>query len=387
MVANFENKVKLTKRIVEGARSDSEARLSLWDRDISGFHLRIYPTGRKVYYFQYRNSYKATRKIKIGVHGNISTEQARDTAQKLALEVSAGIDPAANALSKKSQPTMSDLCKEYLNLHAHMNKRETSTRNDTSMIDNIIIPAFGRKKLEGISGHDLQKLHKGMQSTPYQANRVRSLLSKMFSLAMEWNWHTENPAKYVSKYQEDKRTRWLDEEEMQRLWKVLDGYYKPAVSIAIKMLLLTGARKTEVLSARWEQFDFKRGVWIKPSHLTKQKREEHLPLSTATLKLLEEWREKNNSEFLFPGKIPGQCIQEIKKSWATIRTTAGLEGVRLHDLRHTHASHLVSSGLSLSIVGKLLGHTQTSTTQRYAHLADEPLRQAAEIFGQKVMNG
>ncbi len=134
----------------------------------------------------------------------------------------------------------------------------------------------------------------------------------------------------------------------------------------------------------WEQFDLEKGVWTKPAHTTKQRRMEHLPLSSQVIEMLKSMKAEADSPFLFPGKVPGKPLQEIKKAWNTIRKKAGLPDVRLHDLRHTYASHLVSSGLSLSIVGKLLGHTQASTTQRYAHLADEPLREATELFGSKM---
>ena len=151
-----------------------------------------------------------------------------------------------------------------------------------------------------------------------------------------------------------------------------------------KLLILTGARKGEILHATWDQFDLEKGVWTKPSHLTKQKKKEHLPLSIEAIEILETMKSQASSSFLFPGKVEGKSIQEIKKAWDTIRKKSGFPDLRIHDLRHTHASHLVSSGLSLSIVGKLLGHTQASTTQRYAHLADEPLRQAAQLFGSRV---
>jgi integrase len=147
---------------------------------------------------------------------------------------------------------------------------------------------------------------------------------------------------------------------------------------------LTGSRRGEVLTSTWDQFDLEKGVWTKSAHSTKQKRMEHLPLSNIVLEILKNMKIRSNSPFLFPGKVPGKPLQEIRKGWETIKKKAGLSDLRLHDLRHTHASHLVSSGLSLSIVGKLLGHTQASTTMRYAHLADEPLRQAAELFGSKV---
>lgn len=152
-----------------------------------------------------------------------------------------------------------------------------------------------------------------------------------------------------------------------------------------KLLLLTGARKNEIMTATWDQFDLEKGIWCKPSPMTKQKKE-YLPLSDKAVEVLNQLQNLSHSKanYLFPGRVEGEPLKEIKTFWKTVTKQANLENVRIHDLRHTHASHLVSSGLSLSIVGKLLGHTQASTTQRYAHLADEPLRQAAELFGKKV---
>lgn len=208
----------------------------------------------------------------------------------------------------------------------------------------------------------------------------------MFSLAVSWGWCADNLAKGIQKYPEEKRDRWLNNEELQRLWAVLDQYPSHLTTYVFKLLILTGSRKSEALQAKWEHFDLKKGIWTKPSHLTKQNKKEHLPLSDKTLELLISLKKLNSqgSPYLFPGRVAGEHIKEVKTFWRKVIKLANLEDIRIHDLRHTHASHLVSSGLSLSIVGKLLGHTQASTTQRYAHLADEPLRQAAELFGSKV---
>lgn len=210
----------------------------------------------------------------------------------------------------------------------------------------------------------------------------------MFSLAISWEWIEDNPVKGIEKYQEEKRDRWLNQEELDRLWAVLDKYPTHLTAYIFKFLLLTGARKGEALQATWDQFDLEKGIWTKPSHATKQKKKEYLPLSEKALEILHTLQQLNtqDSPYLFPGRIEGDPIKETKTFWRRVLKEAQLEEVRIHDLRHTHASHLVSSGLSLSIVGKLLGHTQASTTQRYAHLADEPLRQAAELFGSKVGN-
>ena len=202
---------------------------------------------------------------------------------------------------------------------------------------------------------------------------------------MAWGWRDDNPARGIEKYPEEKRDRWLDEDELGRLWEVLDRYPMRPTATALKLLLLTGARKSEVMHAQWEHFDLKAGIWTKPSHMTKQKKTEHLPLSEEALFLLKELKACNHpSPYLFPGKIEGKPIQETKTFWRSALKKAGLENVRIHDLRHTHASHLVSSGLSLSIVGKLLGHTQAATTQRYAHLSHQSLKQATSVFGAKV---
>lgn len=380
------NKLKLAKRTVESIVPHPTKRVSLWDTEIIGFHLRIYPTGRKTYFLQYRNQFHSTHKIKIGVHGNITAEEAREKAKQLSLKISLGEDPAAINKEKKKQNTIADLAREYLELHAKVNKRVKSIKEDSRIISSIILPKFGKYKVESITLYDLQKLHRDLGNTPYLVNRVRSLFGKMFNLAREWGWCADNPVLGIEKYQEEKRDRWLNDEELQRLWVVLEKYNHHLTTYAFKLLLLTGARKGELLQSTWEQFDLEKGIWTKPSHLTKQKKKEHLPLSENALVVISELKKfkKEGSSYLFPSKVSDQPLQEIKTFWKRVTKEAGLENVRIHDLRHTHASHLVSSGLSLSIVGKLLGHTQAATTQRYAHLADEPLRQATGIFGDKI---
>nr|WP_269516746.1 site-specific integrase [Candidatus Paracaedibacter acanthamoebae] len=208
----------------------------------------------------------------------------------------------------------------------------------------------------------------------------------MFSLAVLWGWRENNPTKGIQKYPEERRDRWLNDEEMDRLWQSLDQYPNHLTAYVFKFLLLTGARKGEVLNATWDQFDLGKGIWTKPSHLTKQKKKEYLPLSEKALSVLDEIQKFKapDSPYLFSGRVAGEPLKEVKTFWKNIIKKAELENVRIHDLRHTHAAHLVSSGLSLSIVGNLLGHTQAITMQRYAHLADEPLRQAAELFGSKI---
>lgn len=315
----------------------------------------------------------------------ITTEEARELAKKRLAQVTHGEDPVEKKKSIALIPTMEELARDYGLKHG-ARKRSKSQEEDSFMLKQFVLPAFGSKRVPSISFQDIQNLHLKLKQTPYRANRILALLSKMFSLSISWGWRTDNPVIGIERYPEEKRDRWLNEEELNRLWAALDKYPTHLTAFVFKLLILTGARKGEAIQATWNQFDLEKGVWTKPSHLTKQKKKEHLPLSEKTLNILHTLKELNtkSSPYLFPGRVEGAPLKEIKTFWKTVLKEANLQSVRIHDLRHTHASHLVSSGLSLSIVGKLLGHTQASTTQRYAHLADEPLRQAAELFGSKV---
>jgi integrase len=327
------------------------------------------------------------KRLKVGVHGHITTEEARELAKKRLGQVAHGEDPATDRKHMNMLVSMEDLAQNYLERHGYK-KRKKSLYEDKKLLQNVILPTLGKLKVSFVTRRDIEALHKSLQNKPYQANRALALLSKMFSLAISWDWRESNPVLGIERYQEEKRDRWLDQEELNRLWTVLDQYPMHLTAYVFKFLLLTGARKGEALNATWDQFDLDKGVWTKPSHMTKQKKKEHLPLSEKAIDLLQTLKKlnKDRSAYLFPGRVPGEPIKEVKTFWSAVLKKAELKNVRVHDLRHTHASHLVSSGLSLSIVGKLLGHTQASTTQRYAHLADEPLRQAAELFGSKVGN-
>ncbi|MBP6951530.1 MAG: tyrosine-type recombinase/integrase [Alphaproteobacteria bacterium] len=378
---------KFTKRFVEAIAPDSEKTLKFWDAELKGFGLIVLPSGRRTYCIEYRNVDRVKKRLKIGVHGTITTEEARDLAKKRLGQVAHGEDPTEQKKQLSNLATVEELANNYLERYGYK-KRPKSLQEDQKLLQNIILPALGRLKVIYITRRELEALHKHYQDTPYQANRALSLLSKMFNLAMSWGWRNDNPATNIQKYQEEKRDRWLDQEELDRLWEVLDRHSGHMTTYVFKFLILTGARKGEALGATWDQFDLEKGVWTKPSHLTKQKKKEHLPLSEKAVEVLQivKKRTPKGSVYVFPGRIEGEPLKEIKTFWKTALKEAKLENIRIHDLRHTHASHLVSSGLSLSIVGKLLGHTQASTTQRYAHLADEPLRQAAELFGSKVGN-
>ena len=375
---------KLSKSVVEklppGPRD-----VFVWDEALPGFGVRVKPSGARSYIVQYRaRDTGSSRRATIGRHGPLmSFEQAKKQARALLSDAMRGADPAAERVEARKAPTMRDLCDDYLLRHAIPNKRPNSVRNDRLMIERYVAPTLGRRRVKDVTRRDIEDLRAGLSDRPYQANRLVALVSKMFALAMSWGWRADNPAKGVARYQEQKRDRWLSEEELRRLWDALERHPNRRAAGAVQLQVLTGARLGEVLGARCSDFDLDRGVWRKPSHQTKQKRTEHVPLSGAALDLLRGLIAGRNDldAWLFPGRVEGQPLKEIKRFWASLTKMAGIEGYRLHDNRHTFASHLVSSGLSLEIVGRLLGHTSAETTKRYAHLADDALRDAAESFG------
>lgn len=375
---------KLTKRFIESIIPDPRKPLKYWDDEIRRFGVVILPSGRRTYCIEYRNANHIQKRVKIGVHGQITLEEARNIAKIKLGKIATGEDLAETVKQSRNMPTVNELAEKYLKLHAEIEKRPKSIKEDKSMLNNYILKEFGARKVSSITYEDIQTLHASLNHMRVRSNRILSLLHTMFKLAVQWRMRTDNPVSGIKKYQEHKRTRWLQGDEMKRLINVLDAYPNQTTANIIRLLLLTGARKHEVLEATWDQFDLENGVWTKRAHTTKQKKIDHTPLSPPTLAILKELeKEKEDSLFLFPGRAQGKPIQDIKKAWTAIRKRADLKDFTIHDLRHTYASHLASSGLSLRIVGKLLGHTQASTTLRYAHLADKPLREATTLFSEK----
>jgi integrase len=378
---------KLTKSVTEGL-SPTEADYIVWDAELPGFGVRVKPSGVRSYVVQYRNRKTGvSRRRTIGQHGPLLTfHKAREQARIILADALKGNDPVAADRAVRAAPTMKELAEDYLEQHALPKKRTRSVENDRSMLNRIILPRLGGKRVSDVQSRDIHALHVAMKDTPYQANRVLALLSKMFSLAMNWGWRGDNPVKGIERFHEERRERWLSDSELGRILNALSTHPNERAANAVRFQLLTGARIGEVLSARWSDVDLGRGVWTKPSHHTKQNRTEHLPLSAPALALLADMRARAGAmqQYLFPGNETDKPLRGIKKFWRNITGQASLGDYRLHDNRHTHASHLVSSGLSLEIVGRLLGHTNPLTTKRYAHLADDPLRAAAERFGSKM---
>jgi integrase len=366
-----------------------------YDSEIPGFGVRITAAGVVAFILNYR-IHGRERRYTVGRYPELTATAARERALHLRGRILDGHDPLEERERERTEPTLGDLATQYLEQYAATHKRQTSLRNDRQMIEKIIVPKLGKLRLNSIGKKDIESLHAGLKSTPYRANRVLALLSKMFTLAGQWGLRADNPAHGVPRFHEDRRERWLSAEEIHCFSDALDKYTDQNAANALRLLLLTGAREGEVLKADWSQFDLKRGIWTKPSHHTKQNKIEYVPLSGAAVVLLDGMKPKGLTGPLFPG-ANGDSRVTLRRPWVQACKAAGLAEafevkgkkrvltryrptVRIHDLRHTYASHLVSAGTSLQIVGRLLGHTQPQTTARYAHVADDALRRATEAF-------
>jgi integrase len=400
---------KINQRLIKNLDAPERGNRIVWDSELKGFGIRITQAGAITFILNYR-AHGRQRRYKIGRAPEWSAEAARAEAAKLKPRIdSEGYDPLEEKQRARGEPTLCDLGKEYLERHYPVATSRNSLRNDRQMLEGIILPRLGSLRLRAVNARDVEKLHILLKGTPYRANRVLALLSSMFEEAIKWKWSSENPARGVDRYQEHRRERWLQDDELKRLQIALDKYKDQRAANAIRLIALTGSRKSEVLQATWSEFDLERGVWTKPSHHTKQKKLEHVPLSSAALDLLRGMKLKGatladgsaaiETGPLFLGRDGTAARVSLRKPWTQVCKAAGLaEAVtlkgkrraitkwkptlRIHDLRHTFASHLVSKGTSLQIVGKLIGHTQMATTMRYAHLADGALRDATNAFGE-----
>lgn len=322
----------------------------------------------------------------LGDFGTLTLDQARKKATREKAKVIEGQDPLVERKRNDPDFTIKQLADLYLSRHAvPLKKRPGSIRDDRSMLQNNILPVLGHKAVKAITRQDLEDLHLSMRQTPIRANRVLALLSKMFTLAEQWGYRDRNPVKGIERFHEEKRSDWLSEAQVKRLAAALIVHPNRRAANAVLLLMLTGTRKSEVLRAEWRQVDFERRTWTIPASNTKEKKIHVVPLARGALELMTSMYDLDpNGRFLFPGDKPGEHLKDLKRFWPQICEIANVNGFRIHDLRHTFASHLVSSGMSLEIVGRMLGHSQASTTQRYSHLADSPLREAADFISDLV---
>lgn len=390
------NRQKLTEVVVRDAAPVMGRDYQIFDTEVRGFAVCIYRGGGRAFTLDYRYAGRQ-RRMTFGRWPEWSVSAARTRAKELRRDIDAGGDPLSNREALREAPRVSDLIARYVEVHlAHLAKLNAADQR--SMMNKFIVPAWGRMLVTEVSAYDVELLLnkvaegrarpskakpnnrarklQGAKPTPVRANRVGEVIRKMFAYAVKWGWREDNPAMGFRRRMESPRERFLSHEEIARLAAALDVAEDTRAADIIRMCMLTGARVGEVRQARFEDFNLEHLTWTKPATTTKQRRVHRVPISDQAAAIVRLRRQVMlaGCPWLFPGDTPGQPVQEVRRFWQRIQREAAIEEVRIHDLRHTFASLLVSGGASLEMIGKLLGHSQMQTTQRYAHLMDSPLR-------------
>ena len=372
---------RLTDRGVKALPLPATDKHVVYDDVVRGFGVRVTAAGSKSFVLNYRRkSDGVERRYTIGPFPEWTVLAAREEAKALRRLIDGGGDPVGEHRAEREAPTVNDLADRYE--AEQLPKRRVSTQADyRSMLRVHIRPGLGKRKVAALTFADMDTLHRTITKAagPYRGNRVIALMSKLCSLAMQWQWRSDNPVRGIERNDEAKRKRYLSAAEVERLSAALAKHDDSDAADIFRLLLLTGARRGEVQAARWDDINLDTGVWTKPGATTKTRTDHVVPLN-APARAIIAGRERSDSEYLFPGRHSGHRV-ELKANWKRVCKAAGITGLRIHDLRHSYASQLASAGVGLHTIGRLLGHTQAQTTLRYAHLADDPLRAATERAG------
>ena len=349
---------------------------SVWCSELKGFGVRVNPAGTMSFIAKYRVNGKQ-QMTTIGRTDSLKAEAARRRARELMGSAAMGINEIAIEKAERSASTITDLAERFLEAYVPYHLKPSTQKDYRRSIEKFIIPRLGRTKVRDLDRAAISEFHQGFADTPYQANRILGTLSVMLTQAEIWGMRPEgiNPCLRVKRFREKKRERFLSSEEMGRLAESLDKEAKeaPSAAVAFRLLILTGCRLGEIQKLQWRDVDFEREEIRLSDSKTGQRTVYLSPQGTALL--LSIPRIEGNPHVII-GKQPGGYLTDLQKPWRRVRARADLEDVRIHDLRHTFAANAAASGLSLPMIGKLLGHTQAQTTARYAHLAADPVRTA-----------
>ena len=358
-----------------------------YDDELAGFGCRITCGGAKAFVVNYRvKGSGRERRITIGKYPAWQVKAARDEAERLRRLIDSGGDPLDDIEEARAAPTMADLIERFEQEHLPR-KRGRTAEHYRSILQTHVVPHFGlHTKVLDVQFTDVDSLHRKITKagSPYAANRALAVVAKMFALACRWQMRGDNPAKHVERNVESKRKRYLSANELARLTAALAEYSNQQIANIIRLLMLTGSRRSEVVLMRWKDVDLENGTWTKPASTTKTKTDHSVPLSAPAMQLLSEIYDAQRgarSEHVFPSSRGDGRVIELKDHWARLCKAAGIAGLRIHDLRHSFGSQLVSGGASLPLIGALLGHSNPTTTARYAHLYDDPQRAAVERVG------
>jgi integrase len=373
----MKNKMKLTKQAVEGLPvRDTE--YAVWDSEVGGFAVRVSPKGVRSYMVKYRVGAQQ-RRTRLGRHGPVTVDQARRRAKEILGRVASNEDPGLELVERRASPTVAELCNRFLTDHVAARRKPKTLRDYQLCVRRIVASPLGGMKVQDVQRRHIAELHFSLRQTPFLANRVVAVISKMFNLAEVWGLREEgrNPCRHIEKYKEPPKERFLEEGEFQRLWKTLrdleveQPLMRPAIN-AVRLLVLTGCRVSEIQKLRWEHV--RETALELPDGKTGSRRVSLGPEAVAVLQSIE--RQPDNP-FVITGRRPGAHLTDLERPWRRIRTRTGLSDVRLHDLRHSYASAALKSGEDLYMIGKLLGHKDLRSTLRYTHRADSAVLEAA----------
>jgi len=408
----------LTKRTVDAAKA-GEKPLFVWDGDLKGFGLLVLPSGVKSFVVQYRTEAGRSRRLTLGRYGALTPDQARKMAADALVLVRKGNDPVADRQAMKAAATVNDLMDRYLSEHVEVHNSARTQADCRRMVDKIIRPRLGTLKAASLTRQDIAKVHKALGRTPRQANLVLSVLSKALTLAETWGMRLEysNPVRLVKRYKETERERFLSAEELARLgqtleeaetvglpWQIkakganakhlrLDAdkrrtLVNPMALAAIRLLLFTGARLSEILELRWQHVDMNGGTIALPARKG-DGRKAH-PVSSGALAVLDDLPRSKKSPFVLPRAAdPKRHISKevLENAWQRVRAHAGIEDVRLHDLRHTVGTFASQAGSNAFMISHLLRHSNVAITNRYVNPDADPIRSLSETIGSRIEAG
>lgn len=403
-------KLKIGRKALSTIKAAAaDTRQVYYDDELAGFALRVEPSGRMTYFIEYRPGAGGRgvlkKRVTLGTATGLTPEEARKRASELLAVVRLGGDPAADKKLERAMPTMKEFAQRFLEEEAEAKLKAGTQRNYRSYISKYISPALGTSKLDKIQPDEIARLHRRIgKERPTVANRVLECVGSIYKYASTCGLVAKgtNPAAGISAFKEAARERFLSAAEMAKLgetlalaetgglpWKASESKHVPKIKqstiidrhavAAIRLLILTGWRLREVLHLRWSEVDFERGVALLADSKTGRR---YAVLTAPALVILKGL--DRLGDYVISGAERDKPRSDLNRPWRAVRTHAGLDDVRIHDLRHTNASVAASGGVPLAIVGKLLGHNQASTTQRYAHLADDPVRAAADSVGNRI---
>ena len=376
---------KLSNRTVAGLSVENKDAV-FWDPDLRGFGVRVYPSGAKVYVVQSREGGRS-RRVTVGRHGALSADGARRRAARIIARIKMWEEPAPPPAAARAEPTVADLAERYLEEQVAVHCKPGTLELYRAVVYRHLLPALGKIPLADLGREQVSSLHHRLRETPYAANRAIEVLGRIVGMAEDRGLRLpgENPCRSIDRYKQHRHERFLSEDEYRRLGKALDeadggaGGASSAAVAALRLLALTGCRRSEILTLRWEHVDPQAGELRLPDSKTGARL---VPLSRAAAEVLSSLPRIPGNPWVIPGRKPGGPLRNLQYPWEIVRARAGLDDVRIHDLRHSFASRALALGESLPMIGELLGHRRVRTTARYAHLARDSVNaSSARVAG------